>query len=66
VFGPIAEAVTEELGIELEDVNIDETPTPGIMSVPTIRLIREDGTIVGESVGAMSEASLREWVSSKL
>lgn len=63
-FAPVAEKVTRELGIELEDVDIDENPTPGIMSVPTIRLVR-GGEVLGEQAGAMSPVALKKWIAAR-
>lgn len=60
-FAPVAERVTQELGVGLTDVDIDETPTPGIMSVPTIRLMRGE-EVVAEQVGAMSPLALKKWI----
>lgn len=62
-FAPVAKKVTDELGVKLEDVDIDENPTPGIMSVPTIRLVRS-GEVVAEQVGAMSPLALKKWITS--
>lgn len=61
-FTPVVDEVTQELGIDLEEVDIEKTPTPGIMGVPTIRLVNDNGDILGESVGAMSANDLRGWI----
>lgn len=63
-FAPVAEKVTQELGVKLEDVDIDENPTPGIMSVPTVRLVR-GGEVIAEQVGAMSPLALKKWITSR-
>lgn len=64
-FAPVATKVTNELGIQLEDVDIDENPTPGIMSVPTIRLVSDAGEVLGEHSGAMSAIALKKWIAAR-
>lgn len=64
VFTPIARKVTAELGIPFEEVDVTNKPVPGITSVPTSRVVDDEGNVLGEKVGAMRVNDLREWLQS--
>lgn len=66
-FAPIVHKVVEELrsegvNITLEDVDVDKTPTPGILSVPTVQVVDDSGTVLGERSGAMSKNTFKKFV----
>lgn len=61
-YAPVVDFIADELDLEVEAVNVDETPTEGIMSVPTTRLVNAQGTVVAERAGAMSAPVLRAWI----
>lgn len=66
-FAPIVHKAVEELrsegvNITLEDVDVDKTPTPGILSVPTVRVVDDGGTVLGERSGDMSKNTFKKFV----
>lgn len=61
-FAPIAKKVTSELEIELVEVDVDENPTEGIMSVPTVRLVNDAGVVVAEHSGLLAPLALKKWI----
>lgn len=61
-FAPVAERVAKEMGIPLEEVDIDQSPTEGIQTVPATRLYADDGTILAEKSGVMTPVAMRQWV----
>lgn len=61
-FAPIAKAVSEELNIPMEEVDIDENPTEGIMSVPTTRLVDDTGNVIAEKSGGMPAPVFKAWI----
>lgn len=61
-YNPVIEKVATELSIPLEHVDVDKTPTEGIMSVPTTHLVSDSGVVVAEVVGALPERKLKAWI----
>lgn len=67
MIGPFLESIEEQLGIEIMQVNIDESPNISakyeVMSIPTVMIFKK-GEKVAENVGAASKARLTEWIKS--
>lgn len=66
-FGPIMETVGQELGIDVQKVNVEEQPDLaseyGVQSIPAT-VWYKDGHFVTFKSGAMPEPKLRELISS--
>lgn len=68
-ISPILEEIARELGEKLKivKVNVDEAPDLAqqfnVRSIPTL-LIFKDGTVVDQSVGALSKAALKSRIDS--
>lgn len=66
---PVLEKVEKELAgkVEVKKVDVDKNPQDanqyGIMSIPTLVALKE-GKEVGRKIGAMDEASLKNWLNS--
>jgi len=67
MIGPFLENIEEQLGIEVIQVNIDESPNVAakyeVMSIPTVMIFKK-GEKVAETVGAASKARLTDWIKS--
>ena len=67
MIGPFLESIEEQLGIEIMQVNIDESPNISakyeVMSIPTVMIFKK-GEKVAQNVGAASKARLTEWIKS--
>ena len=67
MIGPFLESIEEQLGIEIMQVNIDESPNISakyeVMSIPTVMIFKK-GEKVAENIGAASKARLTEWIKS--
>ena len=67
MIGPFLESIEKQLGIEIMQVNIDESPNIAakyeIMSIPTV-MVFKNGEKVAENVGAASKARLTDWIKS--
>ncbi|MBO7642441.1 MAG: thioredoxin [Alphaproteobacteria bacterium] len=67
MIGPFLVSIEEQLGIEIMQVNIDESPNISakyeVMSIPTVMIFKK-GEKVAENVGAASKARLTEWIKS--
>lgn len=61
-YAPIAEKVTRELGIPMEEVDIDENPDTGVLGVPLTRIYDDAGNMVAERTGAMPPGPLKAWL----
>lgn len=61
-FTPIVDRIAKEVGVEVVPVNVAETPVEGINSVPTLRLLSDEGEFLREHSGVMSGAALRKWI----
>lgn len=66
-MAPIVEKVASELGLDLEEVDIDENGDVaakyGVSAVPTL-VFEKDGKVVGALVGLHQEHILREKIAS--
>jgi thioredoxin 1 len=69
VIAPFLEEISNEKGIEMVVVNIDENPNIpskyNIMSIPTLAIFK-NGEKVSVNVGAASKARLIDWIESYL
>lgn len=67
MIGPFLESIETQLGIEIMQVNIDESPNISakyeVMSIPTVMIFKK-GEKVAENIGAASKARLTEWIKS--
>lgn len=67
MIGPFLESIEKQLGIEIMQVNIDESPNVSakyeVMSIPTVMIFKK-GEKVAENIGAASKARLTEWIKS--
>jgi len=67
MIGPFLESIEKQLGIEIMQVNIDESPNIsaeyGVMSIPTVMIFKK-GEKVAENIGAASKARLTDWIKS--
>jgi hypothetical protein len=60
-MNPIVESVADDLGFEVEAVNISETRTH-VTAVPTFVIIDDDGNKLDQRVGMMPKPALESWV----
>lgn len=62
---PVAERVTEQLGIDYEYVDVEsyDSRASGVTAVPTLRVYDVSGTVVGEHIGVATADQIRILVS---
>lgn len=65
-FGPIADDVAQDLGLDLQVVDIDDEDAPGVQSIPFVRLLDDDGSVVAEHAGALSYEAFSSWVTNAI
>lgn len=57
--------VVSEFDVEVEEINIEEdtdtTQKYNIKSVPTMIILDDDGNVVSNKTGALSESQLKDW-----
>lgn len=65
-YAPTFEAVTAEMGVEAESVNVDEridlATEYGVVSLPLTILLDENGVELRRLSGALSEHQLRDFI----
>jgi len=71
MFAPIFEEAAREFEgkVKFVKVNIDASPELAqkyfVMSIPTLKLVKGD-EVLGESVGAMAQEELEDWLNERL
>ena len=71
MLGPVLEKVAKEyegkfiLAKAATDDNSDAAAKYGIMSIPAVKLFK-DGEVVDEFIGVQPEATIKQWLDSKL
>ena len=57
--------VVEDFDVEVEEINIEEdtdtTQRYNVKSVPTMIILDDDGNVVSNKTGALSESQLKDW-----
>ncbi|MDP3980497.1 MAG: thioredoxin [Chlamydiota bacterium] len=71
MIAPVLEELSAEMDgqIDIAKVNVDENQDIaakyGVMSIPTLLLMR-DGNVINQAVGALSKEKLADWVKKSL